>query len=336
VGAICVDGRAENLENVCDLWEHPSFVRKPSVRIDDQILKCVAFLGLRTGTEGDPNADWRATAFIIDILSHDKKITHVYLVTAKHNVDAIAGREFLIGMNLTERRGLAYINGPANQKWWLHPDTPDEVDIAVLPFQRYPDIDMASVPLECFLSEPDIPALGIGPGDEVFAVGLFTKMTGKRRLVSIVRTGNIAMMPDEKIPGIKINQKWTTGEVEAYLIEARSIGGMSGSPVFVRQTVHHKTVDGKTGETLNVLHGLGSQHLLGLVNGHWEIRASERNKARISAYPRGAYDDQVNLGIAVVVPCKKIAEVLNHPELIAMRLENERKFGDTGSTEHAQ
>jgi hypothetical protein len=322
------------LSNVVDLWARPRFRERP-LRIDDEILKCVAFLGLHTEASSmdDVDADWRGTAFFVSILSHDKRCADVYLVTAKHNVDKIAGREFIIGMNLKENRGLAYVNGDSGAKWWFHPETPNEVDIAIMPFGPPDVVDMATVPIEgSFLSPADIPSERIGPGDEVFAVGLFTKMTGKARLIPIVRTGNIAMMPAEKIPGIKISDKWT-GEIEAYLIEARSIGGLSGSPCFVRQTVHHKTVDGKTGETLKVLHGLGKQFLLGLVHGHWEIRASERNEARIKALQRGLYEDQVNLGIAVVIPCQKIVDVLNHPELKAMRVENEKRFADDGTTQ---
>ena len=61
-------------------------------------------------------------------------------------------------------------------------------------------------------------------------------MTGRDRNFPIVRTGHIAMMPDEKIPKVKIGD-WE-GNADAYLIESRSIGGWSGSPVFVRGTYY--------------------------------------------------------------------------------------------------
>jgi hypothetical protein len=38
----------------------------------------------------------------------------------------------------------------------------------------------------------------IGPGDLVFMVGLFTRMTVTRKSFPIVRMGNMAMMPSEK------------------------------------------------------------------------------------------------------------------------------------------
>ncbi len=327
-----MNGNDEFGDNVVDIWEHPSF-RKQSLRINDEALKCVAFLGLPTGTDEEPDADWLGTAFFADVLSFDEKLTHVYLVTAKHVADRLEGQEFYIGLNRKEG-GIAYFRVPATQKFWRHPTTPDEVDVAVVPWMPPPDlIEMKSLRVQdWFLTHMTIEQQDIGPGDEVCAIGLFTKMTGRGKLIPIVRTGNIAMMPTEKIPGIKINDKWT-GEVEAYLIEARSIGGMSGSPVFVRETVYNKTEDKETKAITSVFHGMGFQHFLGLVHGHWEIRASERNSSRIQTLQRDTWLDQVNLGIAVVIPCHKIVEVLNHPDLIARRMAEETKRADAGTTQ---
>jgi hypothetical protein len=66
----------------------------------------------------------------------------------------------------------------------------------------------------------------LGVGDEVFITGLFTKVTETTKNIPIVRTGTVAMMPGEEIP-------FGNNLIEAYLIESRSIGGLSGSPVFV-------------------------------------------------------------------------------------------------------
>ena len=44
---------------------------------------------------------------------------------------------------------------------------------------------------------------------------------------SIVRTGNIASMPEEAV------DLGSSGSQEVYLVESRSIGGLSGSPVFL-------------------------------------------------------------------------------------------------------
>lgn len=146
-----------------------------------------------------------------------------------------------------------------------------------------------------FLTDEVIRSKGIGTGDEVFITGLFIHLAGSARNLPIVRMGNIAMMPDEPVPT-------RMGLIDAYLIEARSIGGLSGSPAFVRETVPG---------------GIGGFYLLGLMHGHWDIPPEERD----DHVPRADEDAQakVNMGIAIVVPATKILQVLNHPPLVEIR-----------------
>jgi len=139
-------------------------------------------------------------------------------------------------------------------------------------------------------------------------IGLFTRYFGTTRLVPLVRTGNIAMMPRDKIPVRGF------GPIEAYLAEGRSIGGLSGSPVFVRNTVQMpaQTAQG----ALTSISGLGGLHLLGLMHGHWDLPVSFSSTEQAEA---------VNIGVSIVVPAKKILETLYHPELVAMRKEHYQK-----------
>jgi len=95
--------------------------------------------------------------------------------------------------------------------------------------------------------------------------------------------------------------------IEAYLIESRSIGGLSGSPAFVRQTVPG---------------GMGSFYLLGLMHGHWDIPPEQKNDLLMS----GDYFGRVNMGIAIVITAKKILEVLYHPELVERRQKSDESF----------
>ena len=104
------------------------------------------------------------------------------------------------------------------------------------------------------------------------------------------------------------------GEMEAYLAEGRSIGGLSGSPVFVRNTVKWP-MHSSRGPTH--LYGLGDGHLLGLMHGHWEVPASFSTIEQVEA---------VNMGVSIIVPAKKILEVLYHPELAAMRKQHYDKL----------
>jgi hypothetical protein len=127
--------------------------------------------------------------------------------------------------------------------------------------------------------------------------GLFAHLSGSERNLPIIRFGNIAMIPDEPVPT-------RIGMIEAYLIEARSIGGLSGSPAFV-----YKRAQGRV-----------KLYLMGLMHGHWDIPPENKNDLAITDS-----FGSVNMGIAIVVPAKKILEVINHPELVAIRQEKDKK-----------
>jgi hypothetical protein len=64
----------------------------------------------------------------------------------------------------------------------------------------------------------------IGIGNEVAFAGLFVNHHGKKRNEPIVRFGNICGIPSEPV-------STKAGDIEAYLVESRSVGGLSGSPV---------------------------------------------------------------------------------------------------------
>jgi hypothetical protein len=123
-------------------------------------------------------------------------------------------------------------------------------------------------------------------------------------------------------------------KMEAHLIEARSIGGISGSPTFVRQTIsvgfgdpkhfgEHELYKQLTPEEMRkmkdtlFLSGIGPFFLLGLTQGHWDISSSQKNQNQIVEDLGG----EVNMGIALVVPATKILDTINHPELVEMRRE---------------
>src|SRR5262249_10156457 len=151
--------------------------------------------------------------------------------------------------------------------------------------------------------------------------GLFTKMTGRQKNIPMFRMGSVAMMPTERVPGIQI--AGNTYESEVYLVEARSVGGISGCPVFVRQTVNLPAVVGQGTKAAHTTQAplAGRFFLLGLMHGHWDVREDEINEAQIKSV--GKDRRGVNVGIAVVVPAKKILEILRSAELARGRTADE-------------
>jgi hypothetical protein len=121
-------------------------------------------------------------------------------------------------------------------------------------------------------------------------------------------------------------------EAEIYLIEARSLGGLSGSPVFVLATAGNKTavrlMDGTLSDVSNLC-PIALLFLLGLAKGHWEVNPEDLNELDWILDRR---KEVVSLGIAVVVPAKKIKEVLNHPELIEARNQTDQLGAESRAT----
>lgn len=271
------------------------------MRVPEEIRKCVVYLGLpRAMPDGSEALAPEGTGFFVRLPSENPDRGYTYIVTAKHVARMLMNREFRLRANQKEG-GAVLLRGADDIKWWTHP-TDEGVDVAAFGWAPPDIVERKAVPLEMFLTDEIIRGKSIGVGDEIFMTGLFIHLAGAARNQPIVRMGNIAMMPDEPIPS-------EVGPVEGILIESRSIGGLSGSPAFVRETIQM---------------GLGAFHLLGLVHGHWDIPPEQvGDSARPNANDAVA---NVNMGIAVVVPAAKIREVLFQPQLVEERQQEDEQW----------
>jgi hypothetical protein len=121
------------------------------------------------------------------------------------------------------------------------------------------------------------------------------------------------------------------GSIEAYLIEARSIAGVSGSPVFVNVPetlpigfIPDPRFKGDP-EDINWLR----YDFLGLVHGHFDLATlNEDSVIDDSSEAKG-----INSGIGVVVPALKVMETLYQPELKAFRVQKAAEASSTSSTQ---
>jgi hypothetical protein len=286
------------------------------MRVPDEMLKCVVFVAVKLGTNDKVTTlTYGGTAFFVSCphptTSTDAKTTFPYLVTALHVAEANEHRDLMIRMN--KRDGTVdWLNIAAGRRWYTHPGDVS-VDLALLPGISDEAFDYKAVPVSMFATDEVIKDCEIGPGDEVSVLGLFSHKAGDKKDHPIVRVGNIAMMPEEKIRVQKF------GLIDAYLIEARSLGGISGSPVFVRETLNVEVKVRRVGKPDRdaKLAGAGSFFLLGAVHGHWKIPPSAIDSPNIVVDDEAK--DKLNIGIAIVVPATKILETLQHPELVEMR-----------------
>jgi hypothetical protein len=138
-------------------------------------------------------------------------------------------------------------------------------------------------------------------------VAYFDITTAIQKNIPIVRVGNLAALNEEKISTDSFR------EMEGYLIECRSTGGLSGSPVFLNLG-STRSIGGKYAQ------GVAAIFLLGLIHGHF---VSEPHLGEEGPRP-GA----INAGIAIVVPVKNILAVIKAFEKKGNGLKNEIDLND--------
>lgn len=292
------------------------------MRVPENALRSVGFVSevIHTDADGHEELDHFATGFFVSVPSTVvPHLVYFYFVTAKHVVHHLTGRDVRLIVN-KKGGGVKQFKG-VGDTFWEHP-TDEAADVAVLPMWCEPDMDIVYVPIKNFLS-PEVIRQNrrVGIGDEVFIAGLFTYAPGIDRVMPLIRHGNLAMIPEQQI-------QTELGFADVYLIEAHSIGGISGSPVFVRPSIllASEPMEGLPGGLVEPTLGTGGTEFLGLIHGHWDIRESELNNPKISHTLHG-----VNLGVAIVTPAFKIAEVLNREELVVMREVADRKYNESVS-----
>jgi hypothetical protein len=267
------------------------------VRVPDSLLKCVGFI-----SHENSKPEYFGTFFVVGVPGkHGNTFPHA--ITAKHVAEHVDAGPFFFGVNFKDDQA-GWLR--SDIKWWYHPTDPN-LDVAVTVMAASDRTDMEYVPEAIFATEEIIKRYNIGLGDEISVVGLFSNFVGTSKHFPMVRTGNIAMMPTDKVP-------MEDGPMEVYLAEGRSIGGLSGSPVFVRPTTRIVGLGNEQGP--QTVFGVGGFHFLGLMRGHWDL-------------PLGVnvgHAEAVNMGISIVVPAKKILETLYHPELVALRDEQDDRL----------
>jgi hypothetical protein len=295
-----------------------------TVIVPYEYLKSVGFIVERIpgscGT-GPAVGDLIGTGFFVRIPGTLPTSSFTAFVTAKHLIRDLNSEEpLLFAVNAKGGEGVVYLTG-IGPPWYPHP-TDSTADVVVmpvnlqhvLPIQAGMEAGVFPIHIDLFVPR-DVNEINIGLGDDVFMPGLFNFAPGNSRMTPLLRYGNLAMVPDGPI-------QVESSFADVYLTEARSIGGISGSPVFIRPTAMMKATPRKSKEA-DYLVGFSTQtYLLGLSHGHWDIRESDLNAVNfIHDRQRG-----VNLGISVVVPAYKILETLNHPALVELRGNAEKEY----------
>jgi hypothetical protein len=311
-----------------DRFPDPFFVERGAcaVKLSDIALKCVAFLGIKKDGKFQP----RATAFFVRYMEEQHHFDH--LVTAEHVISGLLLKKHDIWLRANLISGKADDILLDDRAFRFHPNNGcDATDVAILPFNmKFNDdktgelieLDIVSLVLEGkrgFLPSDEFTRDSIGLGTEIAIVGLFRSHYGTNRNIPIVRVGNISTLPGEPI-----STKYA-GYMEAYLVEARSIAGLSGSPVFAlpdSAVLLAKGLCGTAGQSIA---------LIGLMHGHFDVPNLTEDVVADDDEPTRS----IHTGIGVVIPVMKILETLRHPELVAMRKDIVSSLRQNGATPDA-
>jgi hypothetical protein len=263
--------------------------------IDEQFRKCATYV---LGNARDPQTSaigkrLFGTAFFVTVSNA------IYAVTAQHILD---NSEDFGPLFIRLSTATGYVDFEAPQSAWTrHPST----DVAAIRAPIPHNADFRSIDQSMLLTDQMVVEHRVGAGDELFFTGLFSEHPGREKVQPIMRFGTISMMPHEPI---KVKDLRVATEIDAYLVEARSWGGHSGSPAFIYYPAY------RFGNSLSVPTTLPT-FLLGLVQSHYEISSDIDLVGDI----QGSGTVPINAGIAAVVPSQKIIDVLMDEELVADR-----------------
>jgi hypothetical protein len=283
-----------------------------SMLIPEELRQCVAFAYYRDRAAGGFREPAGTVFFVVDLDPDLGPASGpVYAITARHVIDKIAtdSTDDRVWLRLNTSDGESdWFDLPLSM-WKWHPnddavirmaysDTP-YYDVAACLFVPDPDrVQFKPVTTQAFVDAEKIGRYAIGPGDDIFLTGLFANHLGHHRNLPIVRCGNLAAMPEEPVAT-------EVGPMEAFLIEARSIGGLSGSPCFV--SLGQYRLIGRDLQPPSQF----AIFLLGMVHGHWDARSGDIVPAAVDE------QEAINKGIAIVLPASHILETIRQEAFAA-------------------
>lgn len=292
---------------------------KLRMKIPEDIHKCIAFLEFKDAK----GYHLDGTVFFVTMSSVAwPNYFFRYAVTAGHCIKNIGKEDIYLRLNKSDHSDvLHYLT--KKDEWCFHTDP--SVDIAVTPVDLGDAADCLYWAVKDFATDEVIEETGIGAGNDVFLTGLFREHPGTQGNIPIIRAGIISAMPEELVQGA------LPDPMEAYLIEARSVNGLSGSPVFVHPELGYAH-SLETEDPLAIGRDGGmarSFWLLGLMHGHYGVKTSQIDTS-VEGKELIKRIERINAGIGIVVPARKILEVIEQPRFEEMRKEEEMKLKKEG------
>ncbi len=271
-------------------WE-PSLPRLP-----DDFVDCCVYL-YPSRVDAEKGSKIGGSGFLFGVgAEHLPNANFLYAVTNRHVIES--GNTVV---RLNTRDGKTDFLEFTELDWTNHPNG-DDLAVATLPpltdLHKYNFLDNNHL-----ISKALVDQYNVGPGDDIFVVGRFVNQEGKQQNTPSVRFGNLAQMPPAPI-----SQPRGSGvfEQESFIVEARSIGGFSGSAVFLIMSSQFIRPNRPNPGELNRV------FLLGIDWGYicdWDTVHDSVGR------PQPSLQVRTNTGMMAVVPAWKLKELIDMPKL---------------------
>jgi hypothetical protein len=179
-----------------------------------------------------------------------------------------------------------------------HPDS--GVDIVLFRTPHFKLTTYQPLPLDLVADKDTFKTEDIKPTDRVVFPSLLVNFLGTSRNYPVTRDGSIALIPDEEVPmEYQIGQKTIKTRQNLIFVDARSIPGASGSPVFLwpGPRLRHNSF----------AIGGGKPLLLGVMHGFYPALPRELVSIETTEVKQGFME---NSGVAIVFPAWRIREII--------------------------
>jgi hypothetical protein len=280
-------------------------------RISEDFVELVAYF-YRSAHEAKEGINIGGSGFLVGIATDvgPPGGCFLYAVTNRHVIE----KADVIRLNT--QAGGQHIERLPRSEWTCSPTDDLAVHQISVPYELFAH---SAFPHTGILSRERAAKINVGIGDNVFMVGRFINHEGKQQNAPLVRFGAISRMSSEPISYILEGK---LHDQESIIADIRSIGGYSGSPVFLNE-FPFVSRPGSSEQP-------DKYWLVGVDWGHIKMWSPV---CGLNEEPNGS-NTQVNInsGMAAIVPAWKLLDLLMSEKLVKHRKDVEDRIRSAKTT----